>query len=153
MSLRGLARASNYDPSHLSKVLSGHKPSTPYLAARLDDALAAGGTIRDAAQQPPPRRPQRASTPQRTPSGAVQALQVAMTGDPAGPDIGADGLAGLVLHYARPGGSALGCAGPAGQARGLPPEVSLPDRSLQQRRDEIALEDEEHQQRRRDDQQ
>jgi hypothetical protein len=23
-----------------------------------------------------------------------------MTGDPAGPDIGADGLAGLVLHYA-----------------------------------------------------
>jgi transcriptional regulator with XRE-family HTH domain len=50
MSLRGLAKASNYDPSYLSKVLSGHKPSSPYLAARLDDALGAGGTIRDAAQ-------------------------------------------------------------------------------------------------------
>ena len=36
----------------------------------------------------------------RRTSGAVEALQVAMTGDPAGPDIGADGLAELVLHYA-----------------------------------------------------
>ena len=56
MSLRGLAKAANYDPSYLSKVLSGHKPSSPYLAARLDDALGADGTIRDAAQEPPPRR-------------------------------------------------------------------------------------------------
>ena len=56
MSLRGLAKAASYDPSYLSKVLSGHKPSSPYLAARLDDALGAGGTIRDATQQPPPRR-------------------------------------------------------------------------------------------------
>jgi predicted transcriptional regulator len=47
--LRGLAKASNYDPSYLSKVLSGRKPSSPYLAARLDDSLGAGGTIRDAA--------------------------------------------------------------------------------------------------------
>ena len=100
MSLRGLAKASNYDPSYLSKVLSGHKPSSPYLAARLDDALGAGGTIRDAAQQPPPRRERKASTPRRKPSGAVEALQVAMTGDPAGLDIGADGLAELVRHYA-----------------------------------------------------
>jgi transcriptional regulator with XRE-family HTH domain len=46
MSLRGLAKAASYDPSYLSKVLSGHKPSSPYLAARLDDALDAGGTIR-----------------------------------------------------------------------------------------------------------
>jgi transcriptional regulator with XRE-family HTH domain len=93
MSLRGLAKAASYDPSYLSKVLSGHKPSSPYLAARLDDALGAGGTIRDATQQPPPRRESRASPPRRKPSGAVEALQVAMTGDPAGPDIGADGLA------------------------------------------------------------
>jgi transcriptional regulator with XRE-family HTH domain len=35
MSLRGLAKAASYDPSYLSKVLSGHKPSSPYLAARL----------------------------------------------------------------------------------------------------------------------
>ena len=100
MSLRGLAKAANYDPSYLSKVLSGHKPSSPYLAARLDDALGAGGTIRDAAQEPPPRRAGKASAPRRTPSGAVEALQVAMAGDPAGPDIGADGLAELVAHYA-----------------------------------------------------
>ena len=100
MSLRGLAKASNYDPSHLSKVLSGHKPSSPYLAARLDDALGAGGTIRAAAQEPPPRRAAKASAPERRPSGAVEALQVAMTGDPAGPDIGAAGLAELVRHYA-----------------------------------------------------
>ncbi len=100
MSLRGLAKASNYDPSYLSKVLSGHKPSSPYLAARLDDALGAGGKIRDAAQEPPPRRAGKASPARRKPSGAVEALQVAMIGDPAGPDIGADGLAELVAHYA-----------------------------------------------------
>jgi Helix-turn-helix domain len=99
VSLRGLAKAASYDPSYLSKVLSGQKPSSPYLAARLDDALGAGGTIRDAAQQPPPRREGRASAPRRMPSGAVEALQVTMTGDPAGPDIGADGLAELVQHY------------------------------------------------------
>ena len=100
MSLRGLAKASNYDPSYLSKVLSGHKPSSPYLAARLDDALGAGGTIRDAAQEPPPRRAAKARAPERKPSGAVEALQVAMTGDSAGPHIGAGGLAELVFHYA-----------------------------------------------------
>ena len=100
ISLRGLAKASNYDPSYLSKVLSGHKPSSPYLAARLDDALGAGGAIRDAVQQPLSQHARKASTPQRKPSGAVEALQVAMTGDPAGRDIGADGLAELVLHYA-----------------------------------------------------
>jgi len=100
MSLRGLAKASNYDPSYLSKVLSGHKPSSPYLAARLDDALAGSGMIRAAAQEPPPRRAGKASNQQRKPSGAVEALQVAMTGDPAGQDISADGLAELVLHYA-----------------------------------------------------
>ena len=68
MSLRGLARASNYDPSYLSKVLSGHKPSTPYLAAHLDDVLGAGGAIRSAAQQPPPQRPGKASHVRRDPS-------------------------------------------------------------------------------------
>jgi Helix-turn-helix domain len=100
MSLRGLAKAASYDASYLSKVLSGHKPSSPYLAARLDDALSADGTVRDTAQQPPPRQEKAAGTPRRKPSGAVEALQVAMTGDPAGPDIGADGLAELVRHYA-----------------------------------------------------
>jgi transcriptional regulator with XRE-family HTH domain len=54
MSLRGLARAASYDPSHLSKVLSGHKPASPYLAARLDDALGAEGSIIEAAPPAPP---------------------------------------------------------------------------------------------------
>jgi len=55
--------------------------------------------VRDAAQQAPPRRAGKTRiTPK--PSGAVEALQIVMTGDPAGPDIGTDGLAELVLHYA-----------------------------------------------------
>jgi transcriptional regulator with XRE-family HTH domain len=49
MSLRGLGRAAGYDPSHLSKILNGRKPASPYLAARLDDALGADGKIRQAA--------------------------------------------------------------------------------------------------------
>jgi transcriptional regulator with XRE-family HTH domain len=100
MSLRQLAKASNYDPSYLSKVLGGRKPSSPYLAARLDDALGADGKIRDAAQESPPRRAGQATPAPRKSSGAVEALQVAMTGDPAGPNIGADGLAELVPFYA-----------------------------------------------------
>ncbi len=51
--LRGLARALNYDPSYLSKVLNGKKPCTPFIAARLDDILGAGGKIVDAAASPP----------------------------------------------------------------------------------------------------
>lgn len=39
MSLRGLASAANYDPGLLSKVLNKHRPCSPYLAKRLDDAL------------------------------------------------------------------------------------------------------------------
>ena len=48
MSLRALARASNYDPSYLSKVLAGNKPASPYLAGRLDEALSANGKVREA---------------------------------------------------------------------------------------------------------
>jgi transcriptional regulator with XRE-family HTH domain len=53
MSLRGLARTAGYDPSYLSKILSGRKPASPYLAARLDDALGAEGKIREAAASVP----------------------------------------------------------------------------------------------------
>jgi uncharacterized protein (DUF952 family)/transcriptional regulator with XRE-family HTH domain len=49
ISLRGLAREARYDPSYLSKVLRGRKPTSPHLAARLDDALDAGGKIKEAA--------------------------------------------------------------------------------------------------------
>lgn len=103
MSLRGLAAAANYDPGQLSKVLNGHRPHTPYLAARLDDTLGAGGEIKEAAQNAPPRREghPRRGTPRRKPSKAVEALQVAM-GDGEDDDLGTaeDGLAELVQHYA-----------------------------------------------------
>ncbi len=57
MSLRGLARAAGYDPSYLSKVLSGRKPASPYVARCLDGALGAGGALELAAsQQADPRR-------------------------------------------------------------------------------------------------
>ena len=55
MSLRGLGRAAGVDPSHLSKILNGRKPASPYLAARLDDALGAQGKIREAAAVPASR--------------------------------------------------------------------------------------------------
>jgi hypothetical protein len=51
LSVRAAARAAGYsDHTLLSKVLNGHKPATPYLAASLDDALDAGGEIIAAAQ-------------------------------------------------------------------------------------------------------
>ena len=55
ISLRALAKASSYDPSYLSKVLAVRKPPFPYLAARLDDAPNAGGTVSEAAARPVPR--------------------------------------------------------------------------------------------------
>jgi len=58
MSLRGLARAAGYDPSYLSKVLSGRKPASPFLARCLDDALGADGAIEQAAAQPAARSEQ-----------------------------------------------------------------------------------------------
>lgn len=52
MSVRDTARAAGYsDHTLLSKVLNGHKPATPYLAACLDDALGAEGAIITAAQE------------------------------------------------------------------------------------------------------
>jgi tetratricopeptide (TPR) repeat protein/lambda repressor-like predicted transcriptional regulator len=49
MSVRATAAAAGYsDHTLLSKVLNGHKPPTPHLAACLDDALGADGEIRAA---------------------------------------------------------------------------------------------------------
>lgn len=45
MSLRALAKAAHYDQGTLSKILNGHKPATPYVAACLDEALGANGEI------------------------------------------------------------------------------------------------------------
>lgn len=102
MSVRGLARAAHYDQGLLSKVLNGHRPYSPYLAARLDAALGAGGEIEAAALAGRPNQPQRAPGRRKAPR-AVQALQVAMSGGTDGTEtmgIAADGLAELVEHYA-----------------------------------------------------
>jgi hypothetical protein len=103
MSLRQLAAAAHYDVGGLSKVLNGHRPHSGYLAKRLDDALGAGGEIITAAAPEvtlkPGRKPARAG--HRETSGAVEALQVAMDGEPDAADFAADSLAELVTHYAQ----------------------------------------------------
>jgi len=99
LSLRGLAKEAHYDASLLSKVLSGQKPCSPYLAGSLDRALGAGGQIESAARQQPPKRPRPGRAPGR-PSRAVEALQAVMTGDAVELDIARDGLTELVSHYA-----------------------------------------------------
>ena len=73
LSLRGLARAADYDPSHLSKILSGRKPPSPYLAARLDDVLGADGKVREAAAAHVPRPPGSGQGSTRLPRKAVTA--------------------------------------------------------------------------------
>jgi transcriptional regulator with XRE-family HTH domain len=100
MSLRATAAAAHYDPGMLSKVLGGKRNATPYLVARLDDALGADGEIRAAVpDKPKGRKPKPAAGKGAAPFAAVLALQAAMTGDPAELDIAADGLAELVRYY------------------------------------------------------
>lgn len=53
-SLRALARAVHHDPSYLSRALRGLKPCGPRLACAIDDALAAGGEIIQAAARSDP---------------------------------------------------------------------------------------------------
>ncbi len=102
MSLRRLAREVSYDPSYLSKVLSGQKPYSPFLAARLDDALGAGGLIRDAAHDQALRNGRRQGSPvPGKPPRVVVALQTALSAGEAGPGIAAESLADLIPHYSR----------------------------------------------------
>jgi hypothetical protein len=55
MSIRATARAAGYkDHTFLSKALNGHKPVTPSMADRLDNALGAGGAIKAAASREVP---------------------------------------------------------------------------------------------------
>lgn len=72
MSVRATAREAGYsDHTLLSKVLNGHKPATPWLAARLDDVLGAGGEIK-AAMSPTEAPP----APRRGRGAASEALDV-----------------------------------------------------------------------------
>ncbi len=101
VSLRGLARTAHYDPSYLSKVLSGRKPVTPHLGARLDVALDAGGQIRVAADEQASRRPVKAArpSPDRPRSRVAEALRAAADTGTTGLDVAADGLSELIPHY------------------------------------------------------
>src|SRR5262249_53559001 len=99
-SLRGLAKASSYDASYLSKVLSGKKPDSPHIAKCIDDALGAEGKSRAIAQGASPRAAAKVRAADPGPSKALEALQVSMAGDPARSDVAGDGLAELVMHYA-----------------------------------------------------
>lgn len=53
LSLRGLAEAAHYDQGTLSKILTGKRRVTPYVARLLDDALSAGGEIIAAGREQP----------------------------------------------------------------------------------------------------
>jgi tetratricopeptide (TPR) repeat protein len=76
MSLRALGRAAGYDPSYLSKILNGLKPVSPYVAARLDDALGAGGKITSAVGFGSAPVRQRGDSGGRLPRGTVTAGDV-----------------------------------------------------------------------------
>jgi hypothetical protein len=55
--IRALARAVNYDPSYLSKIVRGVKPCGAEMARRIDRALGAGGEIVNAASSQVPALP------------------------------------------------------------------------------------------------
>jgi hypothetical protein len=100
LSLRGLARAANYDPSYLSKVLSGRKPVTPHLGSCLDNALGAGGEIQEAARKQAAWSAPSGARPHRAPSRVIEALR-AVDGGLPGSDVAIDGLTELIPHYAQ----------------------------------------------------
>lgn len=68
LSLRSLAKLTNFDPGHLSRVLNGHKPAGLELAQRLDDELAADGTLVALADE---RFARAADTPRRVDTGVL----------------------------------------------------------------------------------
>lgn len=63
ISLRELSRRTFYDKAHLSRVLNGHKPPGPTLAARLDEELGARGALNELATTA--RRSGRKASPKR----------------------------------------------------------------------------------------
>lgn len=94
--VRELARAAYCNPGHVSNLRSGKSRPSQQLAEVLDRHLGAGGTLAAIAARSATGR-QRGG---RRPSRAVEALQVAMSGNGDGIDVAEDGLAELVAHYA-----------------------------------------------------
>ncbi|HLK01953.1 MAG TPA: hypothetical protein VKU39_18885, partial [Streptosporangiaceae bacterium] len=94
--VRELARMVPCNPGHISSLRSGRARPSPSLAAILDDRLAAGGALERAARSQVPRARRGTGTPSR----AIEALRVVMSGGSDGLGVAADGLNGLVDHYA-----------------------------------------------------
>jgi len=92
--VRELARMVPCNPGHISSLRSGRARPSPGLAAILDARLAAAGALERAARSTVPARPR------GTKSRAVEALRVVMSGGSDGLGVAADGLTGLVHHYA-----------------------------------------------------
>jgi transcriptional regulator with XRE-family HTH domain len=95
LSLNETARRVPCDPGYLSKIARGLQRPSPGLCTRLDEVLDTGGELRGAA----PPVAQKVVKVRQVDSSAVEALRVAMAGDPDAPDIGSDGLAELVGYY------------------------------------------------------
>ena len=94
--VRELARAAYCNPGHVSNLRSGKSRPSPQLAEALDRHLGAGGTLAAIAA----RSGTGSQRGARRLSRAVEALQVAMSGNGDGIDVAEDGLAELVAHYA-----------------------------------------------------
>jgi transcriptional regulator with XRE-family HTH domain len=71
VSLRELARRTHYDAGHLSKVLKGYKPASTELAARLDAALDADGSLLALANE---RVAEAAEAPRRVDDAVLEAV-------------------------------------------------------------------------------
>jgi transcriptional regulator with XRE-family HTH domain len=94
--VRQLARAAYCNPGHVSNLRSGKSRPSPQLAETLDRHLGAAGTLAAIAARSATGRQWGGPRPSR----AVEALEVAMSGNGDGIDIAEDGLAELVRHYA-----------------------------------------------------
>jgi transcriptional regulator with XRE-family HTH domain len=94
--VRELARAAYCNPGHVSNLRSGKAHPSSQLAEALDRHLGAAGSLTAIAARSVTGRQRRGPRPSR----AVEALQVAMSGDGDPIDVAEDGLGELVRHYA-----------------------------------------------------
>ncbi|MGW3956207.1 helix-turn-helix domain-containing protein [Streptomyces sp. NPDC004752] len=75
-SMKAAARAINYDPAYLSRVLNGKQRPSPKLAMALDDLVGAGGALASTVLAPDAhsRVSRSAANPSRLDAGTVEAL-------------------------------------------------------------------------------
>ncbi|MEO3750684.1 helix-turn-helix transcriptional regulator [Streptomyces sp. B6B3] len=93
-SMRAAARAINYDPAYLSRVLNGKQPPSPKLAASLDRLLDTGGVLGEALRR---GRPEEAPVVAEDIRGRLVRICLRLMHDPRTPA----GLAELAHQTAR----------------------------------------------------